>query len=234
MRNKVIIVTFILMIVLFLLITLHPVKTGGFHEEFVVDSVLEKHRDGLPESSAAVTPISKGEFIYGMVKSKDGMLCLSTGVRELTGGGEWRRRMDIAIGPDTALTWRWAAYDVDDYQFWVKIKFNNNRAIYYTAGGSKPPGRYEDAKFQPYKGEFFQDKEGRLRFFPSVCIIVGQPETQWSVCRRTISVDYSITYGDMPEQLSIQEVVIGMFDDSKAKVNELGIEYIMIDNSSSS
>ncbi len=232
MRNRIIMITLILVILLFLLISLRPAKINGFYEEFIADSETEKRNTEFATQPGAVVPVRKGEFTFGSVKSKDGMLCLSTGDHENTGGGEWRREMDTTVSPDTSLVWQWVAYDIEDFQFWVKIKFSNNRAIYYTAGGSKPPGQYQGEAFHPYKGETFRDKEGRMRFYPSVAIIVNPPQTQWSECRRTISLDYSSTYGDMPFQLSIREIVIGMYDDSTAKINELGIEYIKIDKNS--
>jgi hypothetical protein len=46
--------------------------------------------------------------------------------------------------------------------------------------------------------------------------------------RRTISDDYQQSYGELPVDLAISEITIGMMDDSKAKVNEMGIEYIKI------
>jgi hypothetical protein len=48
--------------------------------------------------------------------------------------------------------------------------------------------------------------------------------------RRSISDDYQQSYGQVPVSLAISEITIGMMDDSKAKVNEMGIEHIKILN----
>ncbi|MGD9248552.1 MAG: hypothetical protein PVI60_11370, partial [Desulfobacteraceae bacterium] len=135
---------------------------------------------------------------------------------------------EIKVGRDTLIEWKWAAYDPEDYQFWIRIKFNNNRTVYYKASDSRQPGFYRNERFIPYKGEKFRDREGRLRFFPSVTLLLDRPANRWMVRRRTISDDYKLSYGELPVNLAISEITIGMMDDSKAKVNEMGIEYIKI------
>lgn len=67
-----------------------------------------------------------------------------------------------------------------------------------------------------------------MRFFPSVTLLVGRPANRWMVHRRTISKDYQQSYGQLPSNLAISDITIGMMDDSKAKVNEMGIEHIKI------
>jgi hypothetical protein len=174
------------------------------------------------------TPMVANEFKAASVKSKDGMLHLCTGSGEHTGGGEWSRPVEIKVGRDTLIEWKWAAYDYEDYQFWIRIRFNNNRTLYYKASDSRQPGFYRKERYIPYKGEKFRDREGRLRFFPSVTLLVGRPANRWMVHRRTISDDYKQSYGELPVDLTISEITIGMMDDSKAKVNEMGMEYIKI------
>ncbi|MGD9366799.1 MAG: hypothetical protein PVH87_13950 [Desulfobacteraceae bacterium] len=174
------------------------------------------------------TPSVTKEFTTASVTSTDGMLHLCTGSGEHTGGGEWRRPVEIKVGRDTLIEWKWAAYDPEDYQFWIRLRFNNNRTLYYKASDSRQPGFYRKERYMPYKGEKFRDREGRLRFFPSVTILVGRPANKWMVHKRTISNDYQQSYGQVPVNLAISEITIGMMDDSKAKVNEMGIEYIQI------
>lgn len=174
------------------------------------------------------TPSVTKEFTAASVTSKDGMLHLCTGSGEHTGGGEWRRPVEINVGRDTLIEWKWAACDPEDYQFWIRIRFNNNRTLYYKASDSRQPGFYRKERYIPYKGEKFRDREGRLRFFPSVTLLVGRPANRWMVHKRTISNDYEQSYGQVPVDLAISEITIGMMDDSKAKVNEMGIDYIQI------
>ena len=176
------------------------------------------------------TPSVANEFKTTALKSKDGMLHLCTGSIEHTGGGEWSRPVEIKVGRDTLMEWKWAAYDPGDYQFWIRIKFNNNRTVYYKASDSRQPGFYRKERYIPYKGEKFRDTEGRLRFCPSVTLLVGRPATRWMIHRRSISDDYQQSYGQVPVSLAISEITIGMMDDSKAKVNEMGIEHIKILN----
>lgn len=174
------------------------------------------------------TPSVANEFKTASLKSKDGMLHLCTGSVEHTGGGEWSRPVEIKVGRDTLIEWKWAAYDPEDYQFWIRIRLNNNRTLYYKASDSRQPGFYRKERYIPYKGEKFRDREGRLRFFPSVTLLVGRPANRWLVHKRTISNDYQQSYGQVPVNLAISEITIGMMDDSKTKINEMGIEYIQI------
>jgi hypothetical protein len=175
-------------------------------------------------------PSVTNEFRTASVKSKDGMLHLCTGSAEHTGGGEWLKPIEINVGRNTLIEWKWAANDLEDYQFWIRMKFNNNRTCYYKASDSRPPGFYRNERYIPYKGEKFRDREGRLRFFPSVTLLVGRPAERWMVHRRSIIEDYQQSYGQAPVNLAISEITLGIMDDSKVKVNEMGIEYIKILN----
>lgn len=67
-----------------------------------------------------------------------------------------------------------------------------------------------------------------MRFFPSVTLLVGRPANRWMVHKRTIPNDYQQSFGQVPVDLAISEITIGMMDDSKTKINEMGIEYIQI------
>jgi hypothetical protein len=199
-----------------------------FDEEFRTALHWDQQCTKADVAGSLSTPSVANEFKTASVKSKDGMLHLYTGIGEHTGGGEWSRAVEIKVGRDTLIEWKWAAYDPEDYQFWIRIKFNNNRTVYYKASDSRQPGFYRNERFIPYKGEKIRDREGRLRFFPSVTLLLDRPANRWMVRRRTISDDYKLSYGELPVNLAISEITIGMMDDSKAKVNEMGIEYIKI------
>lgn len=201
-----------------------------FFEEFQTALYWDQQCTKADVSGNLSTPSVAKEFTTTSVKSKDGMLHLCTGSGEHTGGGEWSRTVEIKVGGDTLIEWKWAAYDSEDYQFWIRIRFNNNRTLYYKASDSRQPGFYRKERYIPYKGEKFRDREGRLRFFPSVTLLVGRPANRWMVHRRTISNDYQQSYGQLPSNLAISDITIGMMDDSKAKVNEMGIEHIKILN----
>jgi hypothetical protein len=205
-------------------------KKTVFFEEFRTALHWDRQCTKADGNGNLSTPSVANEFKTSSLKSKDGMLHLFTGSIEHTGGGEWSRPVEIKVAGDTLIEWKWAAYDLEDYKFWIKIKFNNNRTVYYKASDSAQPGFYRNDRFIPYKGEKIRDREGRLRFFPSVTLLVGRPANQWMVYRRTISNDYQRSYGQVPVNLAISEITIGMMDDSKAKVNEIGIEYIKILN----
>lgn len=230
MSEKVLIIFAMLIVVSFLGFQLYPAGSDDFYESFdCSDGVPDRGVEpGVVEGAGAL--FRAGAFASGTARSKDGMLCLSTGSGQQTGGGEWRRPVDIVIDADTALVWKWAAYDAGEYQLWLKLKFSNDRAIYYLARDSKPPGRYDGKQFNAYQGETFRDRDGRLRFFPSVYILVDRPTAAWTECQRTLAADYRQTYGELPVHLGIREIIVGMWDDSTVKVNELGIDYIKIVN----
>jgi hypothetical protein len=199
-----------------------------FFEEFRTAMHWDRQCTKADITGKLSTPLIATQFKTASLTSKDGMLHLCTGSVRHTGGGEWSRPVEIKVCKGTLMEWKWAASDHEDYQFWIRINFNNNRTVYYKASDSKQPGFYRNERYIPYKGEKFRDREGRLRFFPSVTLLVGRPENRWMAHRRTISDDYQQSYGELPVDLAISEITIGMMDDSKAKVNEMGIEYIKI------
>ncbi len=175
-------------------------------------------------------PSTGNQFRTAKIKSEDGMLYLYTGDAEHTGGGEWSRTVDIKINTNSLIEWKWAVHDSGDYQFWIRIGFNNHRSIYYNASDSKAPGLYRGERYVPYRGEKYRDREGRLRFFPSITLLIGIPRNKWMISKRSIANDYKQSYGDLPDNFRITEITIGMMDDSRVKVNEMGIEYIKIFN----
>jgi len=61
-----------------------------------------------------------------------------------------------------------------------------------------------------------------------ITIFIGIPRNGWMICNRSLADDYKQSYGDLPDDLAISEITVGMMDDSREKVNEMGIEYIKI------
>ncbi len=201
-----------------------------FYESFTSDPHWETQCTKSDINGDSIIPaVSVQSNRSAMPSTEDGMLQLNTGAAEHTGGGEWSKAVEIDVGPDTVIEWQWAALDAGDYQFWIRIRFDNNRSIFYQAGDARPPGLYRSGKWVPYNGETFRDRDGRLRMLPAVSILVRPPGGAWTVLRRNISEDYLRCYGDVPLRLAISEITIGMLDDSTRQSNELGIEYLKID-----
>ncbi|BBO81950.1 hypothetical protein DSCO28_25160 [Desulfosarcina ovata subsp. sediminis] len=199
-----------------------------FHEEFDAVSGWETKCTRTDINGEACIPFLANGFQGSKTRSENRMLYLHTGTIEHVGGGEWTMPLDTQIDPDTVLEWKWAAHDTGDYRFWIRIRFGNNRTVYYKAADAGQPGAYEKGRYVSYKGETYRDAEGRLRFFPSVTLLVQSPENKWTVRRRSLSADYRQSYGDIPDDLRIKEITIGMMDDSSEKMNESGLEYIKI------
>ncbi|MCI5211543.1 MAG: hypothetical protein D3910_22800, partial [Candidatus Electrothrix sp. ATG2] len=175
-----------------------------------------------------VLPVIGKRFTNVPLTSSDTMLHLMTGPAEQTGGGESRRPVHISVEQKTVLRWAWAAADTENYQFWLRLELNNNRSIYYKASDAGPPGLYRGERLIAYKGKKYRDAEGRLRFLPSVTLLVPGPVSEWTEVRRFVADDYQQTYGDLPDDLHIKAITVGMLDESKRAVNELGLDFIEI------
>lgn len=204
---------------------LQPGEKTVCYEEFSAPTNWDKQCTKADITGNLKIPRVANEFKTVSAKSKDSMLYLFTGAAGHTGGGEWSKAVHIHVGTQTVMEWQWAACDTGDYQFWIKIKFNNSRTIYYKASDSRQPGFYRKERYIPYKGEKFRSDDGRLRFFPSVTLLVARPENRWMIHRRTIAEDYRQCYGQVPINLAMTAISIGMMDDSLTRVNEMGIEY---------
>lgn len=199
-----------------------------FQEKFDAASGWETKSTRTNINGDACTPFLADGFQGRETRSENRMLYLHTGTSDHVGGGEWTRPLDIEIGQDAVLEWKWAAHDTGDYRFWIRVRFGNNRAIYYKAADAGQPGIYEKGRWASYRGETYRDAEGRLRFFPLVTLLVQKPENEWTVLRRSLPDDYRQSYGEIPDDLRVKEITIGMVDDSSEKMNELGLEYIKI------
>jgi hypothetical protein len=199
------------------------------HDKFQSESNWKKQCTKTDIHGDAVMPVLSGPKDGSPLQSTYGMLHLNTGAPEHAGGGEWCKAVEIHVDKDMAIEWRWTAIDTGDYQFWVRLRFNNHRAIFYQASDARPPGAYRSGKWAPYEGEAFRDRDGRRRFLPSVCMMVSPPNSAWTVLRRNLADDYLRCYGDLPAHLAISDITIGMVDDSPQRINELGVEYIKVE-----
>jgi hypothetical protein len=230
MRKKIVVIFFIILGI-FCLVMLFYFRYREeilFYEEFKSSLHWDKQCTKADTTGNLIMPSIAKEFRAAKLKSQDGMLHLYTGNVAHTGGGEWSRQVDVKVDKKSKIEWKWAVCDPGDYRFWIRIKFNNNRSLYYKASDSRQPGFYRGGRYIPYKGEKYRDREGRLRFFPMITIFTGISRNGWMICNRSLADDYKQSYGDLSDDLAISEIAVGMMDDSGAKINETGIDYIKI------
>ena len=199
-----------------------------FSEEFQNDLGWERECTRSDGDGGVVIPTAGNRFLSTEMTVENGMLHLYTGAVEHVGGGEWRRAVDVAVDAQTRAEWRWTTPGCEEYRLWIRIGFNNHRSIFYMASDSMPPGLYRGKRFVPYKGKKYRDGEGRSRFFPSATVLVGVPGDDWHTVRRSISDDYIKSYGGLPEAFKITEIAVGMMDDSRIAINEIGMAFLKI------
>jgi hypothetical protein len=51
---------------------------------------------------------------------------------------------------------------------------------------------------------------------------------EWTEVRRCIAEDYQQSYGDLPADLRIKAITVGMLDESVRAVNELGLDFLKV------
>ena len=228
MFKKTLIVIVILVIGLALFIYLKPQEVPLFYDEFKSNFNWDRQCTKVDPSGNMIMPFIDKIFKNKGVESTDGMLYLYTGEGKHEGGGEWSRTVNLNVGSKSTIEWKWAIHDAGEYLFWVRIRFNNHRSIFYRASDSKQPGFYRGKHYIPYKGEKYRDKEGRLRFFPAVTMLVERPKSQWTLQKRSIAEDFKQSFGVLPVDLVITQITIGMMDDDLDNSNEMGFEFLMI------
>jgi len=122
-----------------------------FYDEFKSSLHWNKQCTKADKTGNLIIPSIAKEFRAAKLKSKDGMLHLYTGNTARTGGGEWSGQVDVKVDKKSKIEWKWVVYDSGDYRFWIRIKFNNNRSLYYKASDSRQPGFYRGGRYYPIK-----------------------------------------------------------------------------------
>jgi len=207
MKKKITIVIVIILIVSIFLISIN------MNPDKKKESIL---CEGFENETGIITKIPESNL---KLVIEDGILHLNADDKE-RGGGIWSKNLSIEFSPGSKISWQWTGNDLGKFQFWIKVKFNNNRAIYYVADNSITPG---------YVGERYRDSQGRIRLMPST-IILGNPiqEKKWTKVERNLGQDYKRYCGDIHRDLYIIRISAGMVDDDIEHKNELMIDNITL------